>query len=175
MPEIRVQFVCENSIGSQIISWFGAGHLSHVDLVIPEGLDWRLPSEIKKDAPAFPVSGDLMGARVPGGVAVRPPDYAKFTHRVVMMIPVTNAEWIAFWDFARAQLGKKYDWLAILAFLFNRDWRDRNRWYCSELLLACLEARPRSPRYYLAANKVTPNAAALLLSGLQGAAYHVYS
>lgn len=175
MPEIRVQFVCERALGSRIISWFSAGHLSHVDVVIPEGLDWRLPVEIKRDAPAFPIPGHLMGARIKGGVLVRPPDYAKFNHRVVMAIPVSNVEWVAFWRFMHQQLGKRYDWLAILAFLFNRDWRAPDRWICSELYTGALEARPRSPRFYLAANKVTPNAAALLTSGLPGASFYVYS
>lgn len=175
MAEIRVQFVCERSLGSSIISWFSAGHLSHVDIVIPEGLDWRLPGELKRDAPVYPVAGHLMGARIKGGVAVRPPDYATFNHRVVMIIPVSNAEWVAFWDFARAQLGKRYDWLAILAFVFNRNWRDRERWYCSEFLFGCLEAMRKSLRFYLAANKITPNAGALAISGLTGVAYHVYS
>jgi hypothetical protein len=48
--------------------------------------------------------------------------------------------------FARTQIGKPYDWTAILALLMDRDWRDSGAWFCSELVVAALEAVGFWPR-----------------------------
>lgn len=32
------------------------------------------------------------------------------------------------------QLGKKYDWLAIINFIFRRNWQSPNKWFCSEYI-----------------------------------------
>lgn len=53
--------------------------------------------------------------------------------------------------FARSQVGKPYDWTAILGFLLWRDWSKTRRWYCSELAAqACaaggLAVAGRQPR-----------------------------
>lgn len=36
--------------------------------------------------------------------------------------------------FAMAQIGKPYDWLAIVGFGLRRDWHDDDAWFCSELV-----------------------------------------
>lgn len=36
------------------------------------------------------------------------------------------------------QIGKPYDWTALLGFVLWRDWSDDDRWYCSELAGAYL-------------------------------------
>jgi len=40
---------------------------------------------------------------------------------------------------ARTQAGKPYDLSAILGIAFDRNWRDENRWFCSELVAAAFE------------------------------------
>ncbi|MNF95265.1 hypothetical protein D3C84_780070 [compost metagenome] len=35
---------------------------------------------------------------------------------------------------ARSQLGKPYDWTAILGLGLRRDWQERDAWFCSELI-----------------------------------------
>ena len=41
------------------------------------------------------------------------------------------------YDFALAQLGKKYDWTGILGIIFqNRRWEKDDKWFCSELVEA---------------------------------------
>jgi uncharacterized protein YycO len=35
---------------------------------------------------------------------------------------------------ARSQVGKPYDWRALLGFLVHRDWAQTNAWFCSELV-----------------------------------------
>jgi hypothetical protein len=42
-------------------------------------------------------------------------------------------------EWALTQRGKKYDWTAITGFAFNRDWREEDRWFCSELVCASFE------------------------------------
>jgi hypothetical protein len=39
--------------------------------------------------------------------------------------------------FLETQLGKGYDWKAIVSFPFQRDWQQDNRWMCSELVAEC--------------------------------------
>lgn len=36
-------------------------------------------------------------------------------------------------DWLAAQVGKGYDWSALLGFLFQRNWQETDRWFCSEL------------------------------------------
>ena len=153
---IRLQFVCEAALSSQAIAWFSAGHFSHVDCLL--------------------ANGHLLGARddtvggQPPGVRIRPPNYAKWQRRVVMTVPTTRAQELAFYAFLDKQLGKPYDSAAIWAFAFNRDWREPDSWICSELQSAAGEHAGILPRLYLAANKITPVACALAFSAVGGVA-----
>lgn len=149
---IRVQFVCENALSSKVIAWFSQGHFSHVDAVLPDG---RL----------LGARDDAIGGQPPG-VRIRPSNYAKFARRVRMGIPATPEQEVRYYKFLDAQLGKPYDSEAIWAFVVNRDWRERDSWICSELQAAAAEYSGRSPKLYLAANKITPVAYALAVSAL---------
>jgi hypothetical protein len=148
---IRLQFVCGSGVGSRSISWFSSGHLSHVDALMPDGR--------------------LLGARsdhvggVPSGVWVRPYDYEKVISKVIFEINTVSLEQEdKFYSFLRAEVGKGYDHLAILAFLLNRNWRDLDAWICSELQAAALEYCGYLPKLYLPSNKITPVALAFALS-----------
>lgn len=120
---IRLQFVREPGLVSSTIAWFSAGHFSHVDAVV-ENRRW------------------LLGSRTsPGdGVVARPADYGRFIDRAVYRVRANDRQTEAFWAFLFAQLGKPYDSTAIWAFAFNRDWRSPDKWFCSELQAAALEA-----------------------------------
>jgi len=169
---IKLQFVCEAALSSQIIAWFSSGYFSHVDAVLHNGY--------------------LLGARndwtgkgaavVPPGVRIRPPGYRKFSRRVVMDVPATSVQTKNFYDYLMMQLGKPYDHRAILGFLFNRDWREDDSWICSELQtaageytgpelqVASMTAAGILPRLYLPANKITPVACAVAFSAVGGKA-----
>ncbi|MCK7542965.1 hypothetical protein MLC59_02115 [Marinobacter bryozoorum] len=41
-------------------------------------------------------------------------------------------------DFLRRQLGKKYDWMALVALPFRTTWQSPHRWFCSELVAKAL-------------------------------------
>jgi uncharacterized protein YycO len=154
--DIKIQFVCESAIASQTIAWFSQGHLSHVDAVLDNG-------------DLVGARSDSVGGQLPG-VRVRPPNYLEFSHRVVMAVPAKATENVAFYSFLRSQLGKPYDKKAILGFLLNRDWREPDSWICSELMSAAMEAADILPKggLYLAANKITPVACALIASAVGG-------
>lgn len=53
-------------------------------------------------------------------------------------IPVPDE--VAAMAFLRDQLGKPYDWTAIVGMVMRRDWAEVDSWFCSELLEACLRA-----------------------------------
>jgi hypothetical protein len=119
MGAITLQFVTSRDPESWAIRTFQRGWCSHVDSVMDDGR--------------------LLGARLDGGVAIRPPNYEKFTRveRVVISVPYYKER--AYWDFLKAQVGKPYDKLAIVAFAVNRDWRETDAWFCDELVAAGIE------------------------------------
>jgi len=152
--EIRLQFVCEHAISSQAIAWFSSGHLSHVDCLLDDGQ-------------LLGARSDRVGGKPPG-VQIRPQGYIKFSQCVVMTVPCTAAQKRIYHDFLTDQLGKPYDSEAIWAFAFNRDWREKDSWICSELLAAAGEKSSILRPLYLAANKIVPVACALVYSGAGG-------
>ncbi len=153
--EVRLQFVTERTIGSALIRWFTAGPISHVDAMLPSG---RL----------FGARWDRAGG-CPQGVWPRPPDYHRFTRKVIATIAATPAQRTAWLDFLRQQKGKPYDWRAIVGFAFNRDWREDDSWDCSSLQARAIEVAGICPPLYLATNKITPAALALAISAMPNA------
>lgn len=149
---IRLQFVAEDDFASRAIGWFSSGIYSHVDAVLADG--------------------SLLGARndkigkIPAGVQIRPPFYKPFARRCVFKLRTTNNETIKWMNFLFAQVGKPYDKKAILGFITGRDWRETDSWICSELQAAALEAAGIAPQLFLATSKITPVAAALVMSAL---------
>lgn len=78
----------------------------------------------------------LLGALPNHGVQVRKPeDLLKFKRSLILEAPVENG-----WEFAKTQIGRPYDWGAIIGMgiPFPRDWHDDSRWFCSELIIASL-------------------------------------
>lgn len=149
---ITLQFIGGAELSSRVIGWFSSGHLSHVDVVMPDG--------------------SLLGARSdkvggqPTGVRIRPPVYMADAERVVgfTLLGTTAVQEGVFYDFLYKQLGKEYDYEAILGFMFGRNWRETDSWICSELVAAALEKAQIVLPLYLAANKITPVSLALALS-----------
>lgn len=149
---ITLQFSAQNDLSSLIIELGGAGPFSHVDLIEADGRLYGARSDVVGGAPA--------------GVQSRPPDYEKFARRVRMSFSTTTAEEKTFWDFAYAQRGKPYDTTAIIAFLANRDWREPDAYFCSELAAACLETAGICPPLYSPINKIEPVTLAIVCSAL---------
>lgn len=167
MASIHLQFVLEDCLSSKVISWFSAGHFSHVDCIIyyPEivliGLVGARSDRIRTASQSYPP-----------GVHLRPFNYAKWIHRAVMEVPCTEEQKSRYHQFLYDQLGKPYDFSAIWGFLFNRDWRAPDSWICSELQCAAGEASGILPPLFLPANKITPVACAVAFSAVGGKINH---
>lgn len=142
---ITLQFVACGDPASEAIKLFSRGWPSHVDAVLSDG--------------------SLLGARLDGGVAIRRPNYEPFDRVQRIVLDTAPALEGRFTDFLRQQLGKPYDKLAIAAFAVQRDWRQPDAWFCSELQAAALEACGFFPQPLAnPANEITPRDLLLLVS-----------
>jgi hypothetical protein len=62
---------------------------------------------------------------------------------------------------ARGEIGKPYDYRALLGFLpltrkLSRNWQDPTRWYCSELVAACADRHFISPLFPSSVQAISP-------------------
>lgn len=57
-------------------------------------------------------------------------------------------------DFLEEQVGKPYDWKAIVSLPFRRNWHNRESWMCSELAAEALIAG--GARFPMGSNRITP-------------------
>jgi hypothetical protein len=151
---IQLQFVLGTDWTSNLIAWFGGANtgFSHVDVLLPDGR--------------------LLGSRseqiglIPPGVQIRPPNYARWRYTKVLSLATGPVRQAAFHGFLRQQLGKPYDKTAIVGFIVNRNWREDDSWYCSELITAALEAASIVPSLVSTPAKISPNALSLIASAL---------
>lgn len=155
---IRLRFAARPFLPRRPRTWIDAaegwairrwtlGDISHVDIVMPDGR--------------------LLGARA-DGVSLRLPGYAPFRNVVIAEIPASAEQESAFYAFVLAQLGKPYDNLALIAFVFNRDWQREDRWTCSELPARGLEVAGVLPELYVPSSRVTPELLAAVVSAIPG-------
>jgi uncharacterized protein YycO len=121
----------------QLIRWQTWCDYSHVDVVIP--------------------GVGLLGAQV-DGVKIRPFNYAGPNAKVLyqQVDYLTPGEEADLYQFLKAQLGKPYDFGALLGDLLHRDWRNPNKWFCSELVAAAFEQIKRPMLNENVVDRVTP-------------------
>ena len=159
---IRIRFVTGNDLISNAIrAYEHDGWATHVEAVMPDG--------------------SLLGAHLDGGVMARAVDYDKGTRTRELIVELCEddshcaltgnvPQEIAripdrFHAFLRAQVGKPYDMTAIMGLALNRDWREPESWFCSELQAAALEACGYLPKLAAADNHISPRDLLLVLSG----------
>src|ERR1700683_5144243 len=148
---ITLQFVAANDIGSHAIQIFERGWPSHVDAVLEDGT-------------LLGARSDSVGGKPPG-VQIRTPDYETFCQIKRIQLPCSAGQQTAWLNFMSAQIGKPYDETAIVAFAVQRDWREPDSWFCSELQAAGLEAWGVFPRpLENVVNEVTPRDLLLVVS-----------
>ena len=145
---IRLRFVAV----SDIISWvIRSGQLgfrySHVDLVLPDGR--------------------YLAARSADGVQIRAPGYDadRLLAEIFVAVPATREQADAFYASALAEIGKPYDYGAILDFALGSlrqvfpaepdAWRSPASWFCSELGDDKLEEAGVLPRLASTPRRVT--------------------
>lgn len=148
---IKLQFVQGEDLGSKAIQIFERGWPSHVDAVLSDGRLLGARSDVVGGAPA--------------GVHIRTPDYALWTKKLLVTLPSTAEQETAWLNFLYAQIGKPYDETAILAFPLQRDWREPDSWFCSELGAAALEECGYFPKPLAnLPNEITPRDLLLVVS-----------
>lgn len=111
--------------------------------------------------------GCLVGAHIDGGVQARPPNYDRTTMSCELYVSIDVPDEVEekFNAFVNAQIGKPYDVTAIAGVVFGRDWRERDSWFCSELVAAALEDCGYLPMLASADNHISPRDLLLVLSG----------
>ena len=133
---MKLLFCRSNTIGSWLIRSFTWSRWSHVAIV--EDDCWVIEST-------------LLG----GGVRRKLLTAFVDEHSSVEPVDVRLADEEAALDFLRAQLGKPYDWTALLGFIFHRDWAEPDAWFCSELAEAAAVAGGRR-RFREEISRITP-------------------
>jgi len=147
MPNIKIQFSTVRSVSAKILHWFDHGWCSHVATILPDGR--------------------YLSAELIGGVAIRTFKEEEFSKILIVELPTTHKIHDAFYAFCHSQVGKPYDWTAILAFAANREWRLNDAWFCSELISAALEVSQYFPYRIATGNKkITPHNLLLMLNML---------
>ncbi len=138
---------------SSLISWFGGGGYSHVDVITPKGLLRGARS-------------DRIGHK-PAGYWDRPLSYDDWVKITVFDLSCTPTQEKRYWEFSNAQMRKPYDSRGILGFVFGkRDWREDDSWFCSEEVCANAEYAEIFPTMYEHANRVDPGDIAFILCAL---------
>lgn len=81
---------------------------------------------------------------------------AETSAREEVHIPLTDDQEFAALTWLASQLGKPYDWTAIVGIFFRQTgWAEPDAWFCSELLEAALRAAGR-PRFRDDISRITP-------------------
>jgi hypothetical protein len=114
--------------------------------------------------PPEPEPHSLLGASDPGGVMVRTHDYQPFLawKKATIKTPVADK----FIDLMHHEIGKPFDDEAMRMVLSDkpRDWREPDKWFCSELCVDCLDrAGFFNYKFWTAKNRITPADLLLIL------------
>ena len=110
---IRVRFVAGSGFVGSSIRWVTNSLFQHVEFGTPEGT-W-------------------IGAHAGGGILERAADYANYSRDYTYDVPATDAERDRLLEWARAQIGTKYNYLDIVGLLVkHRRWTTPQRFICSQ-------------------------------------------
>ena len=133
---MKVLYACKPySLGSWIIRFFTFSKFSHTAIKVSEDL--------------------IIDSTLPTGVrSITANEFAKhYPNYLELDIAVPNED--AARDFLLYQVGKPYDWTALLGMVLQRKWEEEDSWFCSELLEAAAKAGGRS-RFRDDVYRITP-------------------
>ena len=133
---ITLQFVSDTGLAADVIQWYTRSVWNHVDIVMPDHT--------------------LTGARAEGGVQNRPANYRRFARVKRFQTALSVEAEKEFYLCLAEQIGKPYDWTGIINFVVDRDWRNPDHWFCSELVAWLFEKAGRPLLRVDSADKVTP-------------------
>jgi uncharacterized protein YycO len=134
---MRAVYVRRSNIGSVLLRFFTWSSWSHCGVVTPEGTVIEAAAfhgVVERPASEFMADG-----------------VAQFAFKE---IPVADDAAAIAW--ARAQIGKPYDWNGVIGLALRRDsWQDEDAWFCSELVEGACAAGGRR-RFVEQVERVTP-------------------
>ena len=116
----QAQFVASDTWSSRLIRYLTNSPISHVDIVMPDG--------------------QLLGA-LPDGVKIRPANYGNWTTVYREVLDVDDLD--AILEFAKAQIGKPYNYRAIWDMVRHKErafQMQQSSWFCDELVYASVMA-----------------------------------
>lgn len=115
---VRLIFTRNDTIWSSLIRWAQWSEYSHVSVIIGD---------------------DVISARFWGGVQ-REALSSLLAHAsgyIVATVDASDKKRVE--AFILGEVGKPYDWKAVIGIGIHRDWHDDKAWCCSELVAAALE------------------------------------
>ncbi len=160
MARIVIQYSTSPAFASSIIRRLCHSPFSHVDIVL----------ESEQERGLLGVSGEDSKSGDPGGVRIRPnPPWPYREPPKTARLRVADSVYDGFMEAGHAQIGKPFDNGALWDFLsdqpHDRDWRHPDAWFCSELVIYCLEQAGFFPyQLVVAKNRITPADSLLLLN-----------
>lgn len=101
------------SLPSRLVRWKNNSEFSHVEVIV-EG-------------------NETFGAFSKGVMHSKIDWHKKGTPYQIYRIHVTEQQNNIFWEFMKAQEGKKYDWFGVFGYIDSSIKENKERWYCSEL------------------------------------------
>lgn len=142
MKKIRLRFSNTRTLSSHLVAFFTDSWCSHVEFEVTPNV--------------------YIGSELAEGVFTYPTPELIDEYEVYE-VEVTNEQYKQAMVVLLNQVGKKYDWWALVGNLFRRNWQETNKWFCSELVAYVFE-QIGYPLVRDKLNRVTP--ADLLLSPL---------
>lgn len=132
---MRVHFCKSNDVGGLIIRLFTFSRWNHV---------------------AIEIGGIVYESVVAGGVRRVPARYfpRMWDESKTVKVAVDNPARLK--QFLDGQVGKPYDWLAIVALPFRKSWHGKDKWFCSELVAEALIAGGSGTASRIKSYRVTP-------------------
>ena len=124
---------------SSLIRWQTRGEVSHAGLLLPDG---RCLESMQGD-----------------GVRIReltPADWQ--TVEAFRVSRMTAGQWERAIQFANGELGCGYDYWAVVRFVSRRRMPKNDKWFCSELVFAALQAAGVNLLERIEASEVSPQA-----------------
>jgi uncharacterized protein YycO len=111
-----------STVMSRLIQWQTRSAYSHASMVLPDGL--HIEAHETRGVQAFP------------RLTVAPGEVVD-----LFTVAVTKKQADKIAEFAREQLGKRYDWLMVLRFVTRRQEAraTTGKWFCSELVYAACQ------------------------------------